>query len=155
MRRDGRDEIGPDPTHIERGLARLASAPVPSGLQGRVIDRALEARRGAALTPRLRTLAAVCGLVTAAVLVIDTLAVRRETVRLAALLDGLSPVRTAASENLELVELLGGHEREAGRISRLQAMAASAARNEQKGDLIEARARLKGWIEHETSENIN
>jgi len=153
MRRDGQNESGRDLTEIERGLARLAPAPVPPGLRGRVIDRALEARRNAALTPRLRALTVVCATVIVAVLMSDPLIGGHEAARLAALRGGPSPARAAEDETSEIAELLDGHGRDADWIFRLQALTAAALPKERKGDLVEARARLKGWIENETSES--
>jgi hypothetical protein len=155
VKNDRKDAIWRESPDIERELGRLAADPTPPGLRQRVLDAARGARKDAALTPRLRTLAAVCGLVIAAVLAIDPLVVRHETARLAALFDGPSSARTAVNEAAELAELLDGHEGKTRWISRLQVMAASAVRSERKDNFIEARARLKGWIEHETSENIN
>lgn len=74
---------------------------------------------------------------------------------MAALLDGRSSARTAGEEASDLAEVLGGQGSEANRMARLQVLAASAVREDRERNFIEARKWLKGWLENETSEDIN
>jgi hypothetical protein len=138
---------------IGKSLGRLSPSPVPPGLRQRVMDRALAARKSAALTPGMRILAVVCSVTIVAVLVIDPLVGRHEAARLAALLDGRSAF-PAASPETELAEVLGGQDIETERMVRLQLAAAAAARKEQEHHVTEAWRRLKGWLADETSEDL-
>jgi len=140
---------------IERDLERLAPVAAPAGLRDRVMDRTVQARNSAALSPRMRILAAACSVVIIAVLMIDPLIGRHEAARIAALLDGQSSARVATEEAARLAEALGGQGIEDGGIVRLEVMAAVAAREDRGRDFFEARARLKGWLDNETSENLN
>lgn len=155
MRDNGRKAAGRDLTDIERDLERLAPVAAPAGLRDRVMDRTAQARNSAALSPRMRILAAACSVVIIAVLMIDPLIGRHEAARIAALLDGQSSARVATEEAARLAEALGGQGIEAGGIVRLVVMAAAAAREDRGRDFFEARARLKGWLNNETSENLN
>jgi hypothetical protein len=138
---------------VERGLGRLASLTPPPGLRERVLESALEARKNAALTPRLRTTAAVCMILIAALLGLDPLFGRHEAASMAALFDGRSSKQPAGEEAPELTEVLAGQEAETTRMARLQVMAASAVQKKLESDFTEARKRLKGWLENETSED--
>jgi len=93
---------------IERDLERLAPVAAPAGLRDRVMDRAAQARNSAALSPRMRILAAACSVVIIAVLMIDPLIGRHDAARIAALLDGQSSARVATEEAARLAEALGG-----------------------------------------------
>jgi hypothetical protein len=139
----------------EEELRLLVPSPVPPGMRQRVLDRALEARRNAVLTPGMRALAVACAIVIVAVLAIEPLVSRHETARMTVLLDGRSSARTAAEEAYDLAELLGIQGSEADRMARLQIMAASASRKDMVSEFIKARKGLKGWLENETSEDIN
>jgi len=155
MRDNGRKDAGRDLMDIERDLERLAPVAAPAGLRDRVMDRAAQARNSAALSPRMRILAAACSVVIIAVLMIDPLIGRHDAARIAALLDGQSSARVATEEAARLAEALGGQGIEAGGIIRLEVMAAVAGREDRTRDLFEARMRLKGWLDNETSENLN
>ena len=155
MRDNRRKDARRDLTDIERDLERLAPVAAPAGLRDRVMDRTAQARNRAALSPRMRILAAACSVVIIAVLMIDPLIGRHEAARIAALLDGQSSARVATEEAARLAEALGGQGIEAGGIVRLEVMAAAAAREDRGRDFFEARARLKGWLDNETSENLN
>jgi hypothetical protein len=147
------NEIACGPADTEGELRRLVPSTVPSGMRRRVLDRALEARLNAALTPGMRALAVACAIVIVAVLAIEPLVGRHEAARMTALLDGRSSARTAGEEAYDLAEVLGVQVGEADRMARLQIMAASASREDRVSDFIEARKRLKGWLNNETSEN--
>jgi hypothetical protein len=47
-----------------------------------------------------------------------------------------------------------GAAKEASRLARLESLAAAAARRDRERQAIEAREWLKGWLEHETSEDL-
>jgi len=155
MKDNGRKDAGRDLTDIERDLERLAPVAAPAGLRDRVMDRTAQARNSAALSPKMRILAAACSVVIIAVLMIDPLIGRHEAARVAALLDGQSSARVATEEAARLAEELGGQGIEAGGIVRLEVMAAAAAREDRGRIFFEARARLKGWLNNETSENLD
>ena len=153
MKDDKVNEIACGPADTEGELRRLVPSTVPPGMRRRVLDRALEARLNAALTPGMRALAVACAIVIVAVLAIEPLVGRHEAARMTALLDGRSSARTAGEEAYDLAEVLGVQVGEADRMARLQIMAASASREDRVSDFIEARKRLKGWLNNETSEN--
>ena len=140
---------------MERELARLVSKPMPSGLRGRVLASAREARERAVPAPRLRVVAVACSILLAAVLGADRLVGRHEASRLAALLDGRPTAGAVREGTLDLEELLGGLGSEADMIARLQAMAASAVRKDAGRRFGEARKMLEGWLKNETFENID
>ncbi|MBE3112894.1 MAG: hypothetical protein IMZ46_20675 [Acidobacteria bacterium] len=142
-----------DRDDIEESLARLVPKPASPGLRQRVLDSAIEVRKNAAMTPRMRTVAVVCSILIVAVLAIEPLVGRHEAARMTALLDGRSSARAAGEEAYDLAEVLGVQGSEADRMARLQIMAASASREDRVSDFIEARKRLKGWLKNETSEN--
>jgi hypothetical protein len=152
MRDDGRNGTEPDLVDIENAFGRLSPSPVPPGLRRRVMDRALEARRSAAASPGMRILAIACSLVIVAVLVIEPLVGRHEAARLAAMLDG-GPSTPVVETAPELAEVLAGQRPEAALIVRIRAATKAAAREDIDRVFIEARKRLKGWLEDETSEN--
>jgi hypothetical protein len=149
------NEIACGPADTEGELRRLVPSSVPPGMRRRVLDRALEARLNAALTPGMRALAVACAIVIVAVLAIEPLVGRHEAARMTALLDGRSSARTAGEEAYELAEVLGVQGSQAERMVRLQIMAASASREDRVRDFIKARKGLKGWLENETLENLN
>lgn len=136
---------------IEGELGRLAAGPVPPGLRERVLARAVGARKGSALAPWMRALAAACAVLIVAILVIDPLVGRHEAARLAALIDGRSAA-PAASQASELVEVFGGKDNEAEQMARLLLATAAVARKDREHRVTEAWRRLKGWLEDETSE---
>ncbi|MBE3131566.1 MAG: hypothetical protein IMZ54_12745 [Acidobacteria bacterium] len=144
-----------DRDDIEESLARLVHKPASPGLRQRVLDSAIEVRKNAAMTPRMRTVAVVCSILIVAVLAIEPLVGRHEAARMTALLDGRSSARAAGEEAYDLAEVLGVQGSEADRMARLQVLAASASREDRVSDFIEARKRLKGWLKNETSEDIN
>jgi hypothetical protein len=148
------NEIARGPADTEGELRRLVPKPAPPGLRQKVLSTALEARRNAVLTPGMRKLAVACSIVIVAVLAIEPLVGRYEAARMAALLDGRSSARTAGEEAPELAEVFGGQGSEANRMARFQIMAASAVREDRERDFVEARKRLKGWLENETFEDI-
>jgi hypothetical protein len=148
------NEIARGPADTEGELRRLVPSTIPPGMRRRVLDRALEARLNAALTPGMRALALACSIVIVAILAIEPLVGRHEAARMTALLDGRSSARTAGEEAYDLVEVLGVQGSEANRMARFQIMAASAVREDRERDFVKARKRLKGWLENETFEDI-
>lgn len=147
MRREERDDL------VERELRRLVPAAVPAGLRKRVLDRAAEARRGAALAPWLRVAAGACAVVVAALLALDPLLSRHEERRLTALLDGRSTAAPAFETAPELAEAGLGPGTEAEHWARLQDLAAAVAGRSLEKASIDALERLKGWWEYETPES--
>jgi hypothetical protein len=119
------------------------------------MDRAREYRGKALLSPGMRFVAVTCSALIVAVLMIDPLIGRHEAARAAALLDGQSSARVATEEAARLAEALGGQGIEIGGIVRLEVMAAAAAREDRGRIFFEARARLKGWLNNEASENLD
>ena len=73
MTDQGRKDVERDLMDIERDLERLKPVAVPAGSPARVLDRAAEARKSAALSPKMRVLAAACSIVIIAVLGLDPL----------------------------------------------------------------------------------
>jgi hypothetical protein len=149
------NEIARGPADTEGELRRLVPSPVLPGLRRRVLDRALEARENTALTQPMRTVAVVCLILIVAVLGIDPLIKRHESARMAALLDGRSPRRAVAEEASELADMVGGQVGEFQTIMRLQIVASSGNREADFRDGLEARKRLKGWLENEGQEILN
>ena len=140
---------------MERELGRLAAAPVPPGLRQRVLGRAQEARSQTALSPWMRAAAVACGALIVAVLAIDPIAARQEAARMTALLDGRATSNPAADGLSELAEALGDQGPGLDQLARLQTAARDVARGESIRDLVMAHERLKGWLNHETSEDLN
>jgi len=154
MRDNGRKDAGRDLMNIERDLERLAPVAAPAGLRDRVMDRTAQARNSAALSPRMRILAAACSIIIVAVLGLDPLIVRHEAAQMAALFDGRQTASPAGEAPSELAEVLTGRGRDAERLARVQLAAAAAARKEQARQVREAWRRLKGWLDDETSEDL-
>jgi len=147
---------GPRPglEDLERELLRLVPAAVPAGLRERVLDQAAEARKSAALSPAMRILAAACSIAIVAVLGLDPLIRKHETVRLAALLDGRRMSLPAADLPSVLAEILSGEGNAAELMARLRIQAASAVREGRDHQVTEAWKKLKGWLDNETSEDL-
>ena len=144
-----------DPDDIEKSLGQLVPKPASPGLRKRVLDSALEARKNVAMTPRMRAVAVVCSILIVAILGADSLLRRHESAQIAALLDGRSLDLKAGEEASDLAEVLDVQGSEASMMARLQVMAAFAVREDRERNFIEARKRLKGWLENETSEDFN
>lgn len=142
-----RDSLGDGAAGFERELRRLVPASVPSGLRERVLERAAATRRGAALAPWMRIATAACAVLIGALVALDPVLVRHDQARLAALLDGHSVSTTVPETASELAE--AGLGPEEARRSRLQGLAAAAARKPQERASIENLERLKGWWEYE------
>jgi hypothetical protein len=124
-------------------------------MRRRVLDRALEARSNAVLTPGMRALAVACSIAIVAVLAIEPLVGRHEAVRMTALLDGRSSNLKAGEGASELAEMMGGQVGEVQTLMRLQIMASSGIREADFRDGLEARKRLKGWLDNEGQEILN
>ncbi len=150
---DERDECSR--TEIEKALGQIVPEPPPPGLRQKVLGAAFEARGNAVLTPGLRIVAVACSILLVIILGVDPILRRSEFARMAALLDGRSAAPPTVEDAADLAEVLGGQGREANTMARLQVAAASAVRKNRERDFIEARKRLKGWFENETSEDLN
>ena len=144
-----------DAEDIEESLKRIVPKPAPPGLRQRVLASALESRKDAALTPRMRIAAIVCSILIVAILGADSLLGRHESAQIAALLDGRPSVRAVAEDASDLAEVMGGQCADEDAVKRLQIMAATTARKNQERNIIEARKGLKGWLENESFENID
>ena len=155
MKDDGRKDVGSDVMDVEKDLERLAPVAAPPGLRERVMDRAVQSRKGAALTPRLWILAAACSIVIVALLAIDPLMARHEDARLAAVIDGRQTSRPTGKEAADVAEILDGYGTEGTRMARLRSITAAALRKEQGRHFAEARMRLKEWLDNETYEDLN
>ncbi|MCX6567883.1 MAG: hypothetical protein NT147_02380 [Candidatus Aminicenantes bacterium] len=143
---------------IERSLARLAPKAIPAGLRQRIMDSALESRKNASLTPWMKWAAVTCAVLIVFVLIADPLIGRFEAVRMAALINAGSATDEggmARREASDLAELAGIQGTEAAKLIRLQARITSAVREERRRRFGEAMKGLRGWLEYETSENIN
>ena len=151
IRRQG--DPGSDPEDVERELRRLAPAAAPVGLRERVLDGAAAARRGAWLAPWMRVAAAACSISIAALLVLDPLMTHHEEARLSAVLDGRSLTSAPPETGAELAEAGLDAGTAAQQWVRIQNLAAAVARREVIREPLEARERLKGWLEYETSED--
>lgn len=154
MKDDRKDAIGGGPPDVERELGRLAAAPVPAGLRRRVLDRALKSRASAALTPGMRMLAVACSVMIVGLVAADPLIGRHEAARLAAVLDGRSPVGPTASPAPELAEALTGFG-QVNMLARFRALATSVARADRPTHILRVRERLKGWLNNEDLEDFN
>jgi len=147
--------VGGGSPDVERELGRLMIVPVPPGLRQRVLDRAAEARCRTVLTPGLRRLAIAAAALIIAVLVADPILSRHEAVRMSALLDGRTAAAAAPEVSSELAEALGGQASGLDQLARLRTLARAAAGEASVRDLVTAHERLKGWLNHETSEDLN
>lgn len=153
LREPGPFLFEPAASGVERELLRLVPAAVPPRLRERVLERAAEELRGAALSPWMRLAAVGCTALIAVLLALDPVQSRHERARLAALLDG-RPTWTEAPEiATELAEAGIGRGTEAVRWSRLQGLAAAAVRKSLERASLEALERLKERWEYEDPEN--
>ena len=140
---------------VERDLERLVPAPVADGLRERVLGSAREARKNAAMTPRMRAMAAVFSILIVAVLGIDLFLGQHEAARRTALIDGPG-ISTPTGQEAGLLwsELgvdLGESDRfrqAGGALSRLK------DRDDSRKALMKMRDLLKGMIDHENPEDI-
>lgn len=155
MKEEGQGDVGAGTPDVERELGRLAAAPVPPGLRQRVLDRAAEARSRTVLTPGLRRLAVAGAALIVAVLVADPILGRHEAVRMSALLNGRTAPVAAPEGSSELAEALDGQAFGLGQLARLRTLARAEAREGSVRDLVVAHERLKGWLNYETSEDLD
>jgi hypothetical protein len=138
---------------IERSLARLVPKPVPNGISQRVLNPAYEAGKKRILTRGWLIAAAVCAALLAAVFIADAFIARHESVRLAALLDQRSPARSIEDPTFTFMEILGiGADDDLAPLRLI--MLASIRIRQYAPDRHEALKRLKGWLEHETPEDL-
>lgn len=155
MNNDRMAEVERGSPDVERELSRLAAVPVPPGLRHRILDRAGEAERDAALTPAWRLAAAGCLALIAAALLADPFVGRHEAACLQALLDGGQDAAPSVRPEQEIAEILGVPlALSAKRVIRLQIRAAAAARREREHRLADARRRLKGWLDNDAAEDL-
>ena len=154
MTDQGRKDFERDVMDIERDLERLKPVAAPADLGRRVLDRAAEARKSAALSPKMRVLAAACSIIIIAVLGLDPLIVRHEAAWMAALFGGRPTSLPSREAPSELAEVLTGGGRDAERLARVELTAAAAARKGQARQVREAWRRLKGWLDDETFEDL-
>lgn len=156
MRDPERGDLEAGAAAVEREIRRLAPAAIPPGLRDRVMNRAAEARRGAALRPWMRAAAVSAAALILALLALDPVLARREEARLAAALDGRTAAPSVEEDAGVLAEAMGGAggAKETARIARLEILAAAASRQEREQEMLDARRQLKGWLEHETPEDL-
>lgn len=143
---------------VERGLKRLVPGSVPAGLRHRILSASVESRKNAPLTPRMKWAAVTCAVLIVFALIAEPLIGRLEAVRMTALLHAGSATEEeemARTEASDLAELAGIQGEEAAKLLRLQARITSAVREERQRRLGEALKGLRGWLEYETSEDIN
>jgi hypothetical protein len=141
---------------VKRSLERLVPRGVPPDLGRRVVGRALEARKNAAMTPRMRIIAAVCAVLIGAVLGADPLLGRRESARIAALLGGPG-VSPPVGEDVRLLWAeVGG---DLGDLDKFLGERVVLSRLGSRGGAgrayFEVQDRLKGMIDHEDPENYH
>ena len=156
MKNDRSEATGYGAQDIEVELGRLAPVPVPPGLRQRVMDRAAQTRKHAALTPRLRIAAVTCSVLIVMLLAADPLLDRHEAFRLASLGDIRVQPGPSGETPAVLAEVLDGTSdvEEAARMARREIIAAAAARREQERQFTEDRKWLKGWLAHEAFEDL-
>jgi hypothetical protein len=144
-----------DPDDIERSLGQLVPKPAPSGLRERVLDSALESRRNAPFTLRMRAVAGVCFVLTSLAMIGDAVISKRQSGRIAALLGGPGVSKPAGEEARLLWAELGS---DLGDLDKLRregiALSRLGSRHDSRWAFIEARDRLKGMIDHEDPENF-
>lgn len=143
-----------DLDNIEKSLERLAPKATPPGLRQRVMTSALDARKNAAMTPRMRVVAVVFSTLLVAVVGIDPLIRRYESSQMAALLDGRGVSNPAGEEARLLWAELGS---DLGDLDKLRregiVLSRLGSRHDSPWAFFEARDRLKGMIDHEDPEN--
>jgi len=140
---------------IERDLGRLVARPVPDKLRERVLGSALEARKNAAMTPRMRVMAVVFSILIVAVLGIDLFLGEHEAARLAALIDGPGLSMPTGQEAGLLWSELGVDLGDSDKFRRAGiALSRLKDRDDSRKALLEARDWLKGMIDHEDPEDI-
>jgi hypothetical protein len=139
-----------DPRDIEKALLSLDAKPVPPGLNKRILGSALKARRDLVLTPSMWAAATACAALIAVALLGDAALTRAQNESLGALLNGRAaaqaPVEDAGPLLAEIWEEIGDQER-AG-LERV-ALARPVPRSVSLRDVLQARERLKGWLDHE------
>jgi hypothetical protein len=149
------NEVALGSPDAEGDLGRLTPAPVPPGLRGRVMGRAAQTRKHAALTPRLRIAAVVCAVLILVVLGVEPILGKLEAMQIAALFDG-GPGALATgmtmTEVSELADLTGIQGAEAAWLIRSQARFTRAERRRRFGEDLKG---LRGWLEYEASEIFN
>jgi hypothetical protein len=140
---------------IEKELARLVPKGGPPGLRQRVVGRAREAGKNTLLTPRLRAAAVACLVLIVALLGAEPFMRRSELGRMAALLGARDVVPAAGAEATELAEIIGTRGREAGLMGQARFLALASDRGDRERSIIDAKERLKGWLENEVPEDLN
>ncbi|OGD21709.1 MAG: hypothetical protein A2Y70_03630 [Candidatus Aminicenantes bacterium RBG_13_64_14] len=143
-----------DPDDIERSLGQLVPKSASPGLRERVLDSAFEARKYAALTPRMRLVAVVCSILIVAVLGADSLLGRHESAQIAALLDDPGVLAQVEEDVRLLWAEVGG---DLGELDKFRREGIFLSRLGSRGGsgwaYLEARDWLKGMFDHEDPEN--
>jgi len=143
-----------DRDDIKTSLERLVPRGVPPDLGRRIVGRALDARKNAAMTPRMRIVAVACAILIGAVLGADPLLGRHESVRIAALRDGPGVLAPAGEDVRLLWAEVGG---DLGDLDKFLGERIVLSRLGSRGGAgrayLEARDRLKGMFDHEDPEN--
>ena len=143
-----------DAEDIEESLKRIVPKPAPPGLRQRVLASALESRKDAALTPRMRIAAIVCSILIVAVLGADSLLGRHESAQIAALLDDPGVLAQVEEDVRLLWAEVGG---DLGELDKFRREGIFLSRLGSRGGsgwaYLEARDWLKGMFDHEDPEN--
>jgi hypothetical protein len=140
---------------IEGALGRLVPQATPPRLGGRVLGAALEARKNAVLTPRMRIAAVACAILIVAVLGADRLVGRRQAAQMATLLDGPGVSNLAGQDVAALWAELGADLGDSDRFQRVGiALSRLKERDGPRKVMLEQRDQLKGMIDHEIPEDI-
>ena len=156
MKDDKVNEIARGQADTEGELRRLVPSSVPPGMRRRVLDRALDSRKNAAVTPRLRSAALVWAVLALVAVIGDAVISKGQSERLAAFLGGpgISTPAGAEEEGRRLWAEVGG---DLGDLDKLRmtgiVLSRLGSRHESRWASFEARDRLKGMIDHEDPEN--
>jgi glycine/D-amino acid oxidase-like deaminating enzyme len=139
---------------IEKSLARLSPKAIPPGLRQRVMASALDARKNAGLTTRMRAVALVLAMLAAVAVIGDAIVSKWQSGRIAGLLGSPSVSKPAREEARLLWAELGADlgdldtfRRERIVLSRLE------SQDDSRRAFFAARDWLKGMIDHEDPEN--
>ena len=140
-----------DPQDIENNLLSLSPQPVPPGLREKVIGSALKTRQNLVMTPWTRAGAIACAVLIAVSVLGDMAVARAQNDSLRALLNGRAVARPLAEDLGLLLAEISAQTSDVGKaeLKRI-ALARPATRSGSLQDVLEARERLKGWLDHES-----
>jgi len=145
--------MGKDMDEIERSLARLVPRSAPPDLGRRVVARALDSRKNAAVSPRMRAVAGLCFVLTSIVVIGDAVISKWQSGRIGVLRGGPGVSEPGGEEADLLWAEVGGElgdldkfRKEGLVFSRLGSLGGSSRA------YLEARDWLKGTIDHEDPE---